>query len=89
MLFQNYPDEFKKSLEKLYIEDFPEDLENYKIVEEELVRRSDIELIEIQMYGRVLTEEERILNTLKPSYAELKKAENTIELLSVLQEVLQ
>lgn len=88
MLFQNYPDEFKKSLEKLYIEDFPEDLENYKIVEEELVRRSDIELIEIQMYGRVLTEEERILNTLKPSYAELKKAENTIELLSVLQEVL-
>ena len=68
------------------------DWRNYKIVEKELIELTDTERLEIRGYNRILTEKERIensmLNELKPSYDEIQKAENTIEILSLLQEVM-
>lgn len=64
------------------------DFERYLIVNDELVELNNLEVLEIKEHGRILSEEERLLNKLKPSYDEIKKAENTIEILSLLQEVI-
>lgn len=86
--FINRPEDFKKNMETLNIENFPSDLENYKIIEGELVKRPEYEIFELQLYRRILTEEERLLERLKPSYEKIQKAKNTIEILTLLQEVL-
>ena len=90
-LFMDDPEEYRASLEKVYIERIPVDvLQNigfYLIKDGIVIKRSDNEISELQQYDKVLTEEERQLNKLKPSAAEMQKAENTIEILSLLQEV--
>lgn len=49
---------------------------------------TDLEIQEIRKYGKILTIEERQLQKLKPSPEEVKKAENTIEILTLIQEVM-
>ena len=72
----------------VYLESIPIDYYNYKIINGELVRLSKQEIEELRLYGRILTEEERQLQKLKPSPEEVKKAEQTIEILTLIQEVM-
>lgn len=84
----HYPKEFKDNLATLELEEYPKDIFNYRVVNGVLVRMSDIEIREKRLYGRILTEDERLLNKLKPSIDEIKKAEQTIEILTLIQEVI-
>ncbi len=43
-----------------------------------LIEMADKEIQEIQMYGRILTEEERLLQKLKPSPEEVKKKQKIL-----------
>lgn len=86
--FRYYPNEFKESLSSLDIKTPPKDLENYKVINGELTRMNNLEIQEIQIYNKILTEEERLLENIKPSPEEVKKAENTIEILTLIQEVM-
>ena len=86
--FKYYPDEFKKKLASLFVNNPPRDLNNYKVINNELIKMSEQEILEIRQYGKILTEEERLLNKLKPSPEEVKKAEQTIEILTLIQEVI-
>ena len=84
----HYPEEIKENLVGLELEEYPEDIFNYKVVEGKLVRLLDEEIREKRLYGRILTEEERQLQKLKPSPEEVRKAEQTIEILTLIQEVI-
>ena len=84
----HYPKETKNKLDFIVANIEIYDLENYKVVSENLVRKTDQEIQETEQYGKTLTKEERLLNKLKPSYEEVKKAENTIEILTLIQEVI-
>ncbi len=88
----HYPKEFKDNLATLELEEYPKDIFNYRVVNGVLVRMSDIEIEEKRIYGRILTEEERfekqMLDKLKPTLEEIRKAENTIEILTLIQEVM-
>lgn len=87
--FCHYPQEFVDSLAELDIELHVDiNLQQYKVVEGKLIQRDELEIGELQAYGRVLTNEERHLNKLKPTPEEVKKAENTIEILTLIQEVI-
>lgn len=86
--YYHYPEHFKNNLESISPEVVPQDLENCRVVNGELVKMSDLEIKEIQQYGKTLTVEERLLNQSRPSSREIQKAETTIEILSLLQEVL-
>lgn len=66
----------------------PQDYKNYKVINGQVERLKDLEISEIQMFGRVLTSDQRIMDKLRPSYEEVQKAENTIEILSLLMEVM-
>ena len=71
--------------------DIPHDNIHFYLVDVEnnkLTRRPSYEVEEIIEYGKLLTKEERLLNQLKPTIDEIKRAETTIEILSILQEVL-
>lgn len=64
-----------------------------KIFDNGLIRSmTDIEIDEIFKYGKILLESERLenqlLNKLKPTLEEIRKAENTIEILTLIQEVM-
>lgn len=81
-----YDEEIKEKLSSIFCNEKIK-LENYKVIDEQVVHRTQQEIQELQQHGKILTEEERQLNKLKPSPEEVKKAENTIEILSLLQEV--
>ena len=83
--YANYSDEFRQSLGTLEIE--VSDISRYKVENGELVKYSDDEIMELKMYGKVLTEEERLNIILQPTPDEINKAETTIEMLTMLQEV--
>ena len=57
----------------------PRELRYHKIVDDEFVKRPEYEIEEIKLYGKILTEEERQLNKLKPSPEEVRKAEQTMK----------
>ena len=63
-------------------------LSNYRVVNNKLVKMTDLEIQEMRKYGKILTIEERQLQKLKPSPEEVRKAEQTIEILSLIQEVI-
>ncbi len=67
-------------------------ISQYMIKDGELIKLTAEKSEEMKKYKRLLTEEEReekrLLNQLKPSSEEVKKAENTIEILSLIQEVM-
>ena len=88
--YKNIPDEDIGVFDDSNME-IPRDNLKFYVLDDnngKLIRRPKNEIEEIQRYGRVLTEEERILNKLKPSPEEVKKAENTIEILTLIQEVI-
>ena len=84
----HYKEDFLKNIEEKIIDDVPDDWRNYKIINNELVKMTDLEIQEIREYGKILTDEERQLQKLKPSQEEVKKAEQTIEILTLIQEVI-
>lgn len=61
---------------------------NYKVVNGDLIEMSNREKLEIAQFRRILTEDERLINRLNPTQDEIKKAEQTIELLTLIQEVI-
>lgn len=77
-----------KELDVIEIENIPSNWRKCKVVNNELVKMKQFEILELRTYGRFLTEDERQLQKLKPSSEEIKKAENTIEILTLLQEVM-
>lgn len=85
--FYYYPSEIKDNLSSIVSYNIPKDLRNYYIKDKKLMRKTEEEITEIKHFGRVLTEEERVNEMLMPSREEIQKAENTIEILSILQEV--
>ena len=64
----------------------------YMVKNNELIPLSESEENEMRKYRRLLSEYERmeikLLEDLQPSYEEIQKAENTIEILELLSEVL-
>lgn len=85
--FFHYPQEFKDNLASIMIENVPRDLKNYRVINAELIQKSNEEILEIKKYGKILTEEERLNIQLMPSQQEVQKAQTTMEILSLLQEV--
>lgn len=65
-----------------------ENWSKFKIINNEFVKIQDYEFNDLYQYGKILSEEERMLEKLKPSAEEIRKAEQTIETLSLIQEVL-
>ncbi len=84
----HYPEDFKKNLDYIIYDELKEDIRFYKVENNLVVKRPKIDIDDILRYGRILTEEERLLELLKPSEEEIRKAENTIEILTLLQEVI-
>lgn len=82
-----YMENFKGNIVPLFgyddIDVFTHYIENGKPV-----KMTEEQQKEAFKYGRFLTEDERMLEKLKPSIEEVRKAEQTIEILSILQEVL-
>lgn len=76
------------NVESFEIENEPEDWYNYKIINGELIKLTDVEIYELIRYERLLTEEERLLKQLKPSLEEVREAEQTIKILTLIQEVI-
>lgn len=76
----------------LILNEYPDDWHNHKVVGNQLIKLNNIEVAELNTYRKVLGEQERfeitMLNKLNPSFEEIKKAKNTIEILELLSEVL-
>ena len=88
LFVSNYSEEMQNNVASLDIENTPYDLENYRIINNKLMRFSDDEIKEKRTYGKILTEEEILLNKLKPSPKEVREAEQTIKILTLIQEVI-
>jgi len=88
--YYHYSEDFKNNLATLECENTPRNIVEYRVEVEngKLVKMTELEMQEMQKYRRILTEEERVLELLKPSEEEIRKAENTIEILTLLQEVI-
>lgn len=61
------------------------DWEKYKIVDGEQILIPPIELIEYMKYGRILTDEERMIESIKPSQEEIDKAIKQLEFLEFME----
>ena len=88
LIFQDFPIEQKKRIGFIFDERDILEHKTYKVINNKLVKISDLEIQEIRKYGKILTVEERQLQKLKPSPEEVRKAENTIEILTLIQEVM-
>ncbi len=88
--YRNYDKELVDNIATLIIDEDVSTLKlhHYIVVNRELVKLSDQEIRELKLYGKVLSEEERQLQKLKPSPEEVRKAEQTIEILTLIQEVM-
>ncbi|QUH21070.1 hypothetical protein [Alkaliphilus sp. B6464] len=90
--YVHYKKAFIQELGALLVEDsFLErgkKLIDFKVVDNIVVERPENEKEEMLVYRKILTEEERLIETLKPSGEEIKKAEMTIEILTIFEEVL-
>lgn len=90
IFLRSYPADKLSQLTDLLCDDVPHPLSEYfvNIATKEIERYPQEVINEKNFYGRILTNEERQLNQLQPSHEEIKKAENTIEILELLSEVL-
>ena len=88
--FQSYPQNIIDNLRVLQItkNELPSNINTIKVINNNLVEMSTLEIQEIKIYGKILSEKERLLNKLKPSHEEVKKAEQIIEILTLIQEVM-
>lgn len=64
-----------------------ENYRSYKVIEGNIVKMSVLEIEELRLFGRVLSPDERLIESLKPSIQEIQKAESEIEILTLLNEV--
>lgn len=88
-LFYMYEkDAFIDSIDVLTLDEYPLNYREFKVVDKNLVPLTEEEIMEVIEHKRFLTEEERTLDEFKPTHEEIQKAETTIEILSLLQEVL-
>ncbi len=90
IFLSHFPKEYVDELESLpYDGMLPRPLGNYyvDVFTKEIKRYSEEIIKEKEKYGKILTEEERLNIQLMPSQEEIQKAETTIEILSLLQEV--
>lgn len=92
-----HPDDMIEAYRDYYKDDINIEIipENYQanpntdyVVSGIITPMDDSQIKELDVYGRFLTEDERLLEKLKPSMDEVRKAEQTIELLLLLQEVM-
>lgn len=95
VLFKDYPKEYRDSLDSIVVDNPPVNLRHYseyKVVNRELVKMSKEEIEEMRIYGKILTEEERLerrlLESLVPSQEEIEQARLMIKLLPILKEVM-
>ena len=91
LMFTDCDEGFVNNLSEIIFDKLPKDyVQTYKyyIKGNTMLEYTDSELKEKEIYGKILTEEERLLLQLKPSTEEVQKAETAIEILSLLQEVL-
>lgn len=86
--YRDWSEEFKDNLAWINVKTIPNPLGSYYIKDGELIEYSEQEKEEKRIHGRVLTEEERLLEKLKPSYEEIREAEETIKILTLIQEVI-
>lgn len=86
--YVHYGEDFVKNMREIEVNLIPDNWHEYVVVEGELVRMSDSEISDINIYGRILTKEERILESMKPSMQEVEEAEMTIKILSILEGVI-
>lgn len=86
--YRDFSNEVKENLAYIRINDIPTPLAHYYVTDGEIKKYSEEQIAEKRIYGRVLTKEERQLEKLKPSLDEIRKAENTIEILTLIQEVM-
>ncbi len=92
-----YPDDMIDAYKDYYkhdvnIEIIPEHYDAspkiHYVVDGFIVPMESYQIEELELYNRFLTEDERLLEKLKPSMDEVRKAEQTIEILLLLQEVM-
>lgn len=88
ILYKDYSLEFRQSIDNICMNSSPKNIFDYKVYNRELVEIPKEELQEIKVYGKILTEEERLLRRLEPSHEEVTKAKNTIEMINLIQEVM-
>ena len=91
LIFIECQDSFVNSLDEISIDNalnYKELPSKYYVKNGALTKYTEQEINERRLYGKVLTEEERLLNKLKPSQKEIQKSENTIEILTLIQEVI-
>ena len=90
LIFIECEDNFVNSLDEILIDDildYKELPSKYYVKDEMLIEYTEQEIEERRLYGKVLTEEERLLNKLKPSPEEVAEAEQIIKILTLIQEV--
>lgn len=85
--YVNYDSDFRDNIDGVFISDDIHDLQLYKVIGGEPIKYSYEEIQEIKKYGKILTDGERLNVLLQPSKEEIEKAQTTIEILSLLQEV--
>lgn len=86
--YKHWGTEFVENLASVKTEQIPQPLSNYFIKNDKITKYTELEIEEKRLYGKILTEEERILEKLKPSSEEVRKAEETIKILTLIQEVI-
>lgn len=86
-LYYHIP-EILKTRDSIYSNKLPKNWREWKVRNGKLVKMTREEVSELKLYGKILTEEERQLEKLKPTQEEIKKAERTIEILTLIQEVM-
>lgn len=86
VFFSKFTQQYIDDLEGLNINNCPRPLKYYRVINNEIVKKSDLEIQEIKKYKRVLTEEERKLKSLEPSIKEVKEAEIDIKMINLIEE---
>ncbi|OZV10802.1 hypothetical protein CIW83_18465 [Tissierella sp. P1] len=84
-----YRNHYSKNLDiDIIQEHFDIDINKYYIKDKLPIMFKDYELKELELHGKILSEEERILESMKPSIQEIEDAEMAIRVLSILEGVL-
>ena len=84
----HYNEDLKSKLSSIYVDEMPLNVNEYKVVAGSLVKKTEEELEETRKEGKILTEEERELLKLIPSFTEQIEAEMTVTIINILMEVL-
>lgn len=83
--YKDRPKEFKDSMAYISIENVPHPLRDYYIKNEQIIEYSEIEKIEKKMYGKVLTDDERTVENIKPTQEEVNKALKQLEFIEFME----